>query len=86
MQQQWWPASGNHTCTHTCSAHRQHTWYVHPHTHTHTPLLISGKPTRRHHLWAFWTDVRLVARQPVWFLACAAYTLYVAVLGVYAYW
>jgi hypothetical protein len=38
------------------------------------------------HLATFWADVRMVASRPVWLLACIGYTLYVAVLGVYAYW
>lgn len=38
------------------------------------------------HLRTFGADVRLVASRPVWLLACVGYTLYVAVLGVYAYW
>jgi hypothetical protein len=38
------------------------------------------------HVHTFWADVKLVASRPVWVLACIGYTLYVAVLGVYAYW
>jgi len=43
------------------------------------------------HTWGailkdFWRDVLLVVEQKVWLLACGGYTLYVAVLGVYAYW
>jgi hypothetical protein len=43
------------------------------------------------HSWAmvlkeFWRDVLQVWEQKVFVLACGAYTLYVAVLGVYAYW
>lgn len=34
----------------------------------------------------FMGDVATVFRQPVWRSVCASYTLYVAVLGVYAYW
>ncbi|GLI62008.1 hypothetical protein VaNZ11_004582, partial [Volvox africanus] len=34
----------------------------------------------------FLTDVATVFRQRVWVSVCAAYTAYVAVLGVYAYW
>lgn len=34
----------------------------------------------------FLSDVATVGRQPVWISVCAAYTAYVAVLGVYAYW
>jgi hypothetical protein len=43
------------------------------------------------HSWAtvlssFWVDVKQVLEQKVWLLSCMGYTLYVAVLGVYAYW
>ena len=34
----------------------------------------------------FMLDVRQVLRQRTWVMTCMAYTLYVAVLGVYAYW
>lgn len=34
----------------------------------------------------FFGDVATVCRQRVWVSVCAAYTAYVAVLGVYAYW
>ncbi|GLC66203.1 hypothetical protein PLESTF_000396100 [Pleodorina starrii] len=34
----------------------------------------------------FLVDVATVLRQPVWVAVCGAYTAYVAVLGVYAYW
>lgn len=34
----------------------------------------------------FGADVYQVVSQRVWLLACSGYTLYVAVLGVYAFW
>ncbi|GIL51235.1 hypothetical protein Vafri_7090, partial [Volvox africanus] len=60
------------------------------------PLQLRGsKPAdsthHRHRRWRaiageFLTDVATVFRQRVWVSVCAAYTAYVAVLGVYAYW
>lgn len=34
----------------------------------------------------FWTDVKIVFRQRVWVHVNIAYILYVAVVGVYAFW
>ncbi|KAL6752636.1 major facilitator superfamily domain-containing protein [Haematococcus lacustris] len=39
-----------------------------------------------HHVRSFLRDVQMVGSQPVWLLLAAGYTLYVAVMGVYAYW
>ncbi|PNW82967.1 hypothetical protein CHLRE_06g301550v5 [Chlamydomonas reinhardtii] len=58
----------------------------------------AGAPHHRHHRgatgWQHWRallrefggDVAIVLRQRVWLAVCGAYTAYVAVLGVYAYW
>ncbi len=42
--------------------------------------------TLREVVGEFCGDVATVCRQRVWVSVCAAYTAYVAVLGVYAYW
>ncbi len=63
----------------------------------HRPHAVAAKPSTtraaagfwhkvRHHAGVFWADVRVVLRQRVFVMTCVAYTLYVAVLGVYAYW
>ncbi|KAF5833441.1 major facilitator superfamily domain-containing protein [Dunaliella salina] len=50
--------------------------------------MVEGTPARSWDLVLqdFYRDVLQVFEQKVWLLACGAYTLYVAVMGVYAYW
>ncbi|MEW5300888.1 MAG: hypothetical protein WDW36_003782 [Sanguina aurantia] len=58
-----------------------------------THLLASAgtaAKSKREHIKAalseFWSDVKIVLQQKVWVTICAAYTCYVAVLGVYSFW
>ena len=34
----------------------------------------------------FWTDIKRITSLPLWLTVDAAYTCYVAVMGVFAYW
>ncbi|GIL75350.1 hypothetical protein Vretimale_8027 [Volvox reticuliferus] len=57
-------------------------------THHHRTPNHTGDHRRRWRavVGEFLSDVATVLRQRVWVSVCAAYTSYVAVLGVYAYW
>ncbi|GFR52405.1 hypothetical protein Agub_g14975, partial [Astrephomene gubernaculifera] len=58
----------------------------HPHNHQHLQQQHPTASRWRALLREFGADVATVCRQRVWVAVCAAYTAYVAVLGVYAYW
>ncbi len=48
--------------------------------------LPTESPTWLTYARTFGRDVQLIVARPVWARVCVAYTLYVAVIGVYAYW
>lgn len=46
----------------------------------------AGRPALRHLAASFAADVARVTSHRMWLVTCAAYTIYTAVLGNYAYW